>query len=171
MKRILFTILGFFFFAMVGSPLFSQITNYKYHKIRLKSDDIKPFYNSAGFYKFQFNFMQTSNQDHYILKGTAYNSEGTPIGNSFEVGKIFLGGNRQLPNIELGYFTLTKAQMDSLGMSVDTDYTLHPIKYHESKPDQKDYVSYRVTIKGEKAGSPFTQFEMDPSPPAEPPAQ
>lgn len=167
-----------FMLIMVGFSLTSiaQPTNYNYYKIKLKKEDLRVAFENVDFDKFEFNFKETK-RDHYILTGQAYNKNGGTIGTPFDVSKRFLGRKTQLPNLELGTFTLSKKLMDDVGMEPNKNYKLTPRNYKNESGNIEDYVSYFVHESGSgddenpeypssKGILTFQTFILNPSPPA-----
>jgi hypothetical protein len=135
----------------------------RYHTVNLTATTIKSALTNTRFHHFKFKYFSLSTG--YILKGYAQDSRGNNIGSQLTLQAEGTNASR-ITNIERGTLTLTKEKMIATGMDGTFDCILIPKKYNLGKPEQMDYVSYRVKEKNKNSHSVFTEFDLDPSPPA-----
>ncbi len=140
----------------------------EYFSVVFLKDDLLEFYknpNHPNFNRFIFYYSPYTYQHHsgFILKGSAYNNDGSRILNS----NITLYPNnpatKNFTSKGNGELHLTATMMNANHMDGCADYLLKPKKYHEGQAGADDYVSYIVKLIG--ACFAFSEFDLDPCPP------
>ena len=179
MKNTLNQIAFILILLVFSMPANAQINGH-FYKIKLKKENLRVAFDNPEFHHFKFILKETGQSNHYILTGQAYKEDDEVIGEAFDVSKPLFGGKVDLPNLEMGTYTLFKSKMDSVDMERNKNYKFTPRKYKNERNEFEDYVSYFVHEKGpgnadEEPQYPsqnmilaFRTFKLDPSPPATP---
>lgn len=164
--RLAFTCLLF----SVTNALFSQPD--KYYTVQMPKEMIAGYLTDQNFGGFIFTYTEAEN-GYFGLSVAPVDKQGNMMKAPEKLVKVDVPAPRPLNNLYKGLLDLPLQTMIEQGMDGSSDIYMVPKRYHEGKPDEMQYVSYRLFDQPVNqnvrliAYRPlaFKTFDLNPSPP------